>query len=359
MHVIKPLLALSHNLVFIFIGILGIGFIIGFHELGHFLFGKLFQIKTPSFSIGFGPKIYKKKIGDTNFSIGAIPLGGYVESDAKSFESKPYYQKMIVLGGGIAFNLLFAHIVFCALFSLGLPNTRYIYPINTVPIIKSVDKSDEVQQLGLNPGDQILAIESQKIKKETTPLFFKLRELSEKTKKKVDLQIKRGEKIQNVTIDTEKLKNALAQMKITFIFSDKKGTGIIDSITKGIKLTNAHIMATLALFKNMAIKRDTSAVGGPILIISETVKGAGQGLKTFLLLLAIISVSLAILNLIPLPILDGGQALLYTIEALIRTKLSDKTKEAIFIASWILMLFLFVLISARDIWRIVLSFIKK
>jgi len=356
MHVIKPLLTLSSNLVFVFIGILGIGFIIGFHELGHFLFGKLFQIKTPSFSVGFGPKIYQKKIGETDFSIGAIPLGGYVESDTKSFESKPYYQKMIVLGGGIAFNLLFAYIVFCALFSLGLPNTRYIYPVNTVPIVKSVDKSQEIQNLGLQPGDQIISVEDQKIENKTTLLFLKLKELG---KKKALLQIDRDGITQDLTVDPNELVRAFVQMKIAFQFSDKKGSGIIDSATKGIKLTNAYIMMTFAIFKNMLTKRDTSAVGGPILIISETIKGAGQGLKTFLLLLAIISVSLAIINLLPLPILDGGQALLYTIEAIIRRKLPERAREIIALASWALMLLLFVLISARDIWRIVLSFIKK
>jgi len=356
MHIVKPFLALSHNLIFILIGILGIGFIIGFHELGHFLFGKLFKIKTPAFSIGFGPKILQKKIGETNFSISAIPLGGYVESDQKSFESKPYYQKMIVLGGGIAFNLLFAYIVFCALFALGLPNTRYIYPINTIPKIQNVEKSSEIEALGLQPGDQIIAIEGQDIENKTTLLFLKLKEAE---RKEARLHIERNGKKQDITANAQKLVQAFAQMKITFVFSNKKGKGIFDSIKKGIKLTNAYIMMTLAMFKNMVVKQDTSSVGGPVLIISETIKGAGQGLKTFLLLLAIISVSLAILNLIPLPILDGGQALLYTIEAITRTKLSEKTREVIFLASWILMLSLFVLITARDIWRLVLSFIKK
>ena len=356
MHIVKPLLALSHNLIFVLVGIFGIGFIIGFHELGHFLFGKLFKIKTPSFAIGFGPKIYKKKIGETNFSIGAIPLGGYVESDAESFESKPYYQKMIVFGGGIAFNLFFAYAVFCTLFSIGLPKTRYIYPVNTTPTIETVDKSKEIQSLGLKPKDKIIAIEDQKIGDKTTLLFLKLKELGNKT---ANLQIKRNNKINSITAKASDLIKSFVQMKISFAYSDKRASSIFEATKRGIALTNGYILMTLATFKNMLTKRDTSAVGGPILIISETIKGAGQGLKTFLLLLAIISVSLAIINLIPLPILDGGQALLCTIEAIFRRKLSEKTKEAIFIASWVFMLLLFVLISARDIWRIFLSFLHK
>ena len=70
---------ISQKLFFSFVGILGMGFLIGFHELGHFVFCKIFKIGTPTFSIGFGPKIYSKKIGGTNFTLSAIPLGGFVE----------------------------------------------------------------------------------------------------------------------------------------------------------------------------------------------------------------------------------------------------------------------------------------
>jgi len=97
-------------------GILGIGFLIGIHEFGHFLFCKLFKIRTPSFSIGFGPKIFEKQIGETLFKISAIPFGGYVEiagsaevgqgeqkeayaKDEYSMAVKPYWQKMLVMAG--------------------------------------------------------------------------------------------------------------------------------------------------------------------------------------------------------------------------------------------------------------------
>src|SRR5579872_2199524 len=79
MALLKPLLFISQNICFFVAGLFGVGFIIGFHELGHFLFCKLFNIRTPSFSIGFGPKLISKKIGETEFSLSAIPLGGYVE----------------------------------------------------------------------------------------------------------------------------------------------------------------------------------------------------------------------------------------------------------------------------------------
>src|SRR5437762_13928879 len=107
------LVPIFQNIFFILIGCFGMGFLVGFHEFGHFLFAKLFKIRTPSFSIGFGPKIINKKIGETEFSLSAIPFGGYVEiagaaevgqgdqneayaKDEGSFAVKPYYQKLLV-----------------------------------------------------------------------------------------------------------------------------------------------------------------------------------------------------------------------------------------------------------------------
>jgi len=356
MHILKPFFALSNNLFFLLLGIFGIGFIIGFHELGHFLFGKLFHIKTPSFSIGFGPKIYKRKIGETQFSISAIPLGGYVESDRESFESKPYYQKMLVIGGGIGFNLLFAYIVFCILFLTGIPKTRFLYPLNTSPVVQAVAKEQEIEKLGLKAGDRILSINDIQIGSNTKALFQHIKDAKTKTLK---LTLSRGNDMLTLNLPTGELMKAFGTFKIRFQFIQKSGLPFFRAIREGIRLTNTFIANTLLIFKYIFVKRDVSGVGGPILIISETVKSASKGFKIFLLFLAIISISLAVINLIPLPILDGGQALLYTVEAITRKKLAEKTKEYIFIVSWIFMIFLFVLISARDIWRIVSPYFAK
>ncbi len=173
------------------------------------------------------------------------------------------------------------------------------------------------------------------------------------------LTISRSGNIFNLDIPTQELIKAFGSFKIRFQFVQKSGLPFFSAIKNGIRLTNAYIASTLLIFKYIFVKRDISGVGGPILIISETVKSASKGFKIFFLFLAIISISLAVINLIPLPILDGGQALLYTIEAITRRKMAEKTKEYIFIASWIFMIFLFVLISTRDIWRIVSPYFTK
>jgi len=354
MGILNPFLLLSKNLIFLFIGIFGIGFIIGFHELGHFLFSKLFKVNVPSFAIGFGPKLLQKKIGNTDFSIRAVPLGGYVETDLKSFDSKPYYQKMMVIGGGIGFNLLFAYMVFCFLFLFGLPKTRFLYTLNTVPKVESVAK--EAENLGIKPGDDIVAINGHDVKGKTNILFQQLKESEDK---QIALQISRDGAIINLELEKNALLKGLGSFQINFTYKNLSGLPFFQAIKKGIQATNKLIYETVMMFKYMFVKRDVSGVGGPIMIVAATVQSAAQGIKVFLLLLAMISISLAILNLIPIPILDGGQALLYTIEAIIRRPLSEKGKEYIMLISWIFMLTLFVLVSFRDIWRLAQVFLAK
>jgi len=113
------------------------------------------------------------------------------------------------------------------------------------------------------------------------------------------------------------------------------------------------------MFKYIFAKRDMSNVGGPVMIIKATAQGASKGLKVFLLFLAIISINLAILNLIPLPIFDGGQILMYGIEAIIGRSLPDKARIAINLASWGLIMFLFIYITIKDIWRIIAQWLPK
>ena len=150
MSILANLFKLSHNSLSIIFGIFGIGFLIGIHEFGHFLFCKLFKINTPTFSIGFGPKLLKKKFGNTLFTLSAIPLGGYVEIEGQdnttktqgshSFSVKPLYQKLSVIFGGILFNLLFSYIIFTLIFLLGTPKTPLLYPQNAVPVISTIEK---------------------------------------------------------------------------------------------------------------------------------------------------------------------------------------------------------------------------
>ncbi len=405
-HITTPLFSLFHSLLFIGLGILGIGFLIGFHELGHFLFCKIFHIGTPSFSIGLGPKLISKKIGETQFSLSLLPLGGYVEiagaaevgqGDQKeahsiaqdSFASKPFYQKLLVMLGGIFFNLMFAYAALIALFVTDLPRLAQLFHLNEQPIIERIEDNSAAAIYGLQVGDRIRAINQEEVGNNVLKI---LKLLKDRGGQKTDITIERGPEILTLTVIPQKeailntqaanAKQAIdpskpetdpnIQSSSTNITSSKtvaptppefvgklgvefalvKNNSFIDAIKKGIKLTNIYIKGTALALTNLLSGRNLNGLGGPIAMISQTSKSAEQGFQVFFILLALISINLALFNLIPLPIFDGGQIVFYSIEAIIGRPLSPKIREYIHIGTWLFVLALIIILSIRDISRL-------
>jgi regulator of sigma E protease len=353
------------NLIFVFPALIGVGFLIGFHELGHYLFCKLFNIHTPSFSIGFGPKLISKQIGDTQFSLSAIPLGGYVEiagaaevgqgdqayaasTDERSFAHKPYYQKMLVMFGGIMFNLIFAYSALIFLCSIGLPAT--------IPTIAHIEPESPAARAGLQPGDTIVSFGDLAIGQEVQPL---IRAIQEAPGKEMSITFTRNGETMTSALTLNQISamgKQIGSLGASFQMSSLPGLSLGESISKGIALANAYIKNTAYAFTHLLKSRDTTGMGGPIRIIQETASGAAKGFKIFFLFLAIISINLAVLNLIPLPILDGGQILFYTIEAVIQRPLPHQIREYIHIASWIGILLLTLFLTYKDLLAVVTKF---
>ena len=331
------IISLFYSSFFIVVGLLGIGFLIGFHELGHFIFCKVFNIRTPSFSIGMGPRILKKKIGETEFSLSLLPLGGYVEiagsaevgqgdqkeaysKDERSFAVKPYYQKMLVMAGGILFNFIFAYLTLSFLYFVGMPKTPFLYPLHASNIISNIDDETPAAQAHLRSGDTILAFNKTPIHN-AAELINLIKDLPNTP---AQLLIERQGKQEQVELILGA--REINQKNIGFLGVEFEipRFGVIDSIKYGISATNYLIAHIFSAFKNIFSGRELNNLGGPLMVISQTVKGAEKGFKIFMLLLAFISINLAILNIIPLPIMDGGQALFYTIEAIIGKSLNEK-----------------------------------
>lgn len=352
-----------------FIGIAGLGFLIGFHELGHFLFCKLFDIHTPSFSIGFGPSLFSKKIGQTVFSLSLIPLGGYVEiaglaeigqgeqahakqAGISSFNSKPYYQKLLVMLGGILFNLFFAYIAFIIVFFTGIPKTHLISANTPIPVILKISEGSAAEKAGLLPYDKIVQIEAIKINESVEPIKTIL---AQSQGEPLSLVVERKNEHISLSLTPDK---TIIQGKETWIMGATYDveTPIIksfsDAFYRGINETHRWITQTIQGFcackKLGAIKE----MAGPVMILSMMMKAAAESFSLFTVLLAVISINLAILNLIPLPILDGGQLLFCTIEALIRRPLPEKARLLIHMSTWGLFLLLFAFLTYQDITRI-------
>lgn len=380
---LPSLCLITKNIGLIIAGLIGFAFIIGFHELGHFLFCKLFGVRTPSFSIGFGPKLIAKKIGDTEFSISAIPLGGYVEiagaaemgqgeqkeanvQDAGSFAVKPWYQKALILLGGIFFNLAFAYFAVVLVFLAGAPKGSFLYPLNASSVVQSVEPESPAAHSGIKPGDTLIEINGITIPTDNSErhaerIATALKSVRENPSKQIDIMVERdGNRTQiPLVIGTKDLLGTpVGYLGVSFTPQELPAFSLMTSIKQGIKTTNGWIVMTVSSFRHLFASRDTSQIGGPISILSAITMSAGQGIKIFLLLLALISVNLAILNLIPIPILDGGQLVFYTIEALAGRQLPIKVKEYIHIACWIAFLVLVVVLSAKDLARMLAPYFE-
>ena len=355
---------------FILLGFFGMGFLIGFHELGHFLFAKFFNVRVPSFSLGFGPRLLTKKIGETDFSLSAIPFGGYVEiagsdevgqgeqkdahaTDERSFANKPYYQKLLIMLGGIFFNLMSAYFIMIVLFMTGIPQT----PLIQTPIISVVHQESAAESNGLQVGDRIISINeedvaynAQRIQQIIHPLALK----------EAMIVIERdGQKLtKTILVGGKETENGtIGLLGVEFTSVSTPPHSCIAAFVLGIAACNRWIRDTFVGFKLLFSRAGVKKIGGPIMIIAMTVQSAAKGWQIFLLLLALISINLAVLNLIPLPILDGGQILFATIEAIIRRPIPDKVREYIAIGTWLMFIVLFIYLSINDISRLASPYI--
>jgi regulator of sigma E protease len=363
----RTILCLSHNILFALAGIIGISLVVAIHEFGHFLFCKLFNIRTPSFSIGFGPRLFSKKIGGTEFAISAIPLGGYVEiagaaemaqgeqkeahsRDEHSFSQKPWYQKFLVMIGGILFNIIFAYLAISLLFMVGMPKTKFLYPGNATPTVEMVKQDTPAYVAGLQPQDLILAINGRAITEENSQTL--IQEIQNNPSSAVTLHVKRN--VQELDISftpasREFLGKTVGLPGFMLSMHSLPGYSLTEAVSKGFQFANRIMRDTVLGFKYIFSSGDTTMVEGPIKIIAATMQGAKEGFKTYILFLVFISISLAILNLLPLPILDGGQIVYYTIEALMGRPIPDRIREYIHIACWLAFLVLVLVLSYRDI----------
>lgn len=363
--------ALIASLPFILAGCLGFGFLVGFHELGHFLFCKLFGVRTPSFSIGFGPQLLKKKIGDTLFTLSAIPFGGYVEiagseepgqgeqKESKStapdsFAVKPYYQKMLIIAGGILFNMAFAYCAVIVALSLGAPQTPLLFPQGISSQVEQVSEGSPAAQAGIKAGNTLSGIkagnEEYELHQLALPVFMqKLMQTLQKNRgKEVTVRIISHENDTSAEHDVAVTLNEKG-LGVSFVFTPVKAQNFAQAVIMGVEQVNFWIYSTIDALTKLFKEKTVKGIGGPVMVITQMVKGAEKGFVIFLLFLAFISVNLAVMNLIPLPVFDGGQALFYTIEAIIGRPLHDSIRNGIAYATWILLIILICWITIQDI----------
>lgn len=348
--------SIASNGYTIIAAIIAIGSVIFIHELGHFLSAKLSGVRVLQFSLGFPPKAISKKIGETEYIISWVPIGGYVKmwgenediNEPFAFSSKSPIQKIFIIGAGPISNILAGITILWFIFLL----TGEVVPDRSKTVISGVVKNSPAERIGLQKGDSIVAINGLTIK-----TWDELDSaLSANPEKQITLVFVR-DNIQiedTVTLSSITDPQGLKRGKLGVFPTIKKlEHNPASAFKKSVSLVYAMISEIIKfLARAFTGKATLKEIGGPILIAQLAGKSAKAGLENLIIFIAILSTNLGFINLFPLPLLDGGQIILYSIEGLSRKKISAKTKEITQKIGVFVLLTIMALIMINDIIRL-------
>ncbi|WP_027183985.1 RIP metalloprotease RseP [Desulfovibrio inopinatus] len=346
--------------------ILVLGGLIFFHELGHFSVARLFGIGVKTFSLGFGPKLAGFTSGLTEYRLSVIPLGGYVQLVAQDpgeeapaefppethFILRPAWQRMLVVAAGPIFNFVLAWLIF---FVLLLANGK----MELLPIVGEVRDNSPALSAGLKSGDRILAIDdtdvsywrdmSTIIRSSQGPITLTIDREGDVFSKKIEPKV---ETIKNLFGEEEHVALiGVTSAGKTVTIPQNPGNAIVGALNQTWDIIALTAEGILKLFTRVV---PLDSVGGPIMIAQMVSQQANEGLFNVLALMAVISVNLGLLNLLPIPVLDGGHILFYTLETAFRKPVSEKLQRITTHVGLAFLLGLMALAIFNDIQRILL-----
>jgi len=327
------------NTLISFIVVLGI--LIFVHELGHFLFAKLFRVKVLKFSLGFGPKLISKVVGETEYLISAFPLGGYVkmlgenpdeaeavEDTERSFAARPVWNRFFIVLAGPLFNLFFSVFLFFLIFLfMGIPDNR------DTTSIGEVSSQSPAEQAGIMVDDTIIAINNREISSWMDVLAMVSTSDGEQLKFRVlreqeELEIAvtpRLDSVKNIFGEEVEQRFMIGIVKKELIEYDRVGP--IKALQAGTWQTWMFIYLTfMGVVKIIQNVVPASELGGPILIAQLAGEQARAGWLNLAHFMGLLSVNLGILNLLPIPVLDGGHLVFLTIEGIRRKPLNERAQ---------------------------------
>ena len=323
--------------------------LIFFHELGHFMAAKACGVKVNEFAIGMGPKVLKKQKGETLYSVRAFPLGGFCamegededSQDERAFNRKSVWKKAIIIVAGAAMNLIIAIILMIAVnYMNGVPTTT----------ISQVEENSPAYTAGIQKGDKILSINDKKINSwddvQAVKNAVNTRELNIKVQRKdTELNIK--------TTLKENDRNKI----IGIVPVSEKN--IVKAIANGPAATwNMAKSMYSGLYSLITGKVSAKELSGPVGIVYLINKGISRGFATVLYLTSLISLNLAIINMLPLPALDGGRLLMVIIRRLTGKAISSKVEGVIHAVGLGLLLLLTIYVTWNDIVRFIVPIFK-
>lgn len=349
----------------IILAIVVLGFLIFFHELGHFCVARVFGMGVKTFSLGFGPRLVGVRRGKTDYQIAAVPLGGYVSlvgqdpgeelpegfTAKEEFSTRPTWQRFLVILAGPLFNALLAWFIYWGMFAA---NGQVIL----LPVAGAVQSGSPAALAGVMPDDRFMSINGVNINTwGDIPDLVQagggapLTVVVERQAKEISLSVKPqqqpgksifGEDITRWVIGVE-YSGAYEQIPLGFFASAR--AGFVECVS-----TTTLIVQSLVKLAQGAVPLDS--VGGPISIVKLVSDQAAHGLSRVLMLAAFISVNLFLLNLLPIPVLDGGHILFLCLEMLSGRKVPERIQEVTTSAGFFILLLLMGLVIFNDIIRL-------
>jgi len=303
------------------------GLLVLVHEFGHFITAKMTGMRVDEFAIGFGPKIISKRRGETVYSLRAIPLGGFNDiagmepennpAGERGFCAKPVLSRMIVILAGATMNFILPVVLFFTIYAtLGIAQPA------TEPVIGGIIEGMSAEKAGLKEGDEILSVNGQAVAtwKEFTD---KLRTIDEG--QNILLEFKRGDEVSKVTVSptyNKQEQRVLVGVQSSIVYEKKS---VLESFTLAIdhtkEITVMMIDSIIMLFQE---PEQTENLAGPIGIVQMSGQVAERGFIPLLNFAALLSINLGIINLLPVPVLDGGHFVNLFIEAVRGKPLGSK-----------------------------------
>ena len=340
------------------LAILVFGVLIFIHELGHFLFARLFKITVNEFSIGMGPKIFKHKSKKTGivYAIGCVPFGGYVamagedgeSDDPNSFDKKPAWQRLIVTVAGASVNIIAGFLAMLIFTSLSN------YGGTTVAQFK--DKADtgfavSSSESGLRVGDRIVEIDGSKVGIADDVSY----EIMRRGTKPVDVVVIRdGERVTlyDVTFPLVESEGEQFGMMDFLVFREEKTVGSVLKYS-WFKSTLIVRMCWETLYDLLTGRYGINAISGPVGISGAIGDAARSGLPTFLYIFSLISINLGIMNMLPIPALDGGRSVTLLFEIITKKRIPPRIEAVINGVALLILLLFSVFIMIKDIVQII------
>ncbi len=346
--------------------ILVLGLLIFFHELGHFIVARAFRVGVSTFSLGFGPKLFGFRRGKTEYRLSAVPLGGYVHlvgeseeselpqefTQEESFARRPAWQRLMVVAAGPVFNFLLAWFIYWGLF-LGQGQTMMM------PEIGEVLEDSPAYEAGIQAGDEILRVNQEDIQY-WSDLVQHIQLSPDET---LVLEIQRNSQILEVAVQPEMTTREdvfgeeVSTPQVGIMASGESESislGFLESGKEGLVQTGTLIKLTVeAIIKLIERALPLDTLGGPIMIGQLVSEQTQEGMVNLLALTALISINLGLVNLLPIPVLDGGHILFYTIEIIFRRPVNQRVRNLLTRIGILLILSLMAFVIINDILRIV------